>query len=158
MREVLINQYGYSLNDIPVSLGGSCDPTADADVRYQACLSTVTNSQSICYPYYTQEYQAPTTRSNRNILFLNTDHHPHHHSNQETSSLTSPSTVSSPNKIFAIVTLRKNHDSSQTSARKRESSSSNDSEKRHRTNDSIIEEEPSPLNPLTIIPQEISIK
>jgi len=160
MREVLINQYGYSLNDIPISLGGLCDPTVDGDIRYQTCLSTVTNSQSICYPYYSLDYQSITTKSSSNILFFNTDHHHHHHKNEEPSSSTT-TTSSSPTSLVAIVALKRNHESSSSSQSrvpKRESSSSNDSEKRRRSNDSLIEEKPSSLNPLTYIPQEISFE
>jgi len=158
MREVLINQYGYTLDDIPLSLGGLCDPTIDGDIRFQTCLSTVTNPQSICYSYYSLEYQPITTKSSSNILFFNTDHHSHHPQKQETSSSTATTTTtSSPTSLVAIVALRRHHDSSSQAARapKRESSSSSDSEKRLRSNDSPIEEDPTCINLLTYIPQEI---
>jgi hypothetical protein len=153
MREILINQYNYSLNHIPISLGGLFDPTIDGDNRYQTCVSTVTNSQSICYPYYSLDYQPITTKSSSNILFFNTDYH--HHHNQDTTA----STISSPTSLVAIVALRRNPESSShPRTRKRESSSSSDSEKRRRSNGSLIEEEPFPINSMTYIPQEITFE
>jgi len=152
MREILINQYNYSLNHIPISLGGLFDPTIDGDNRYQTCVSTVTNSQSICYPYYSLDYQPITTKSSSNILFFNTDYH---HHNQDTTA----STISSPTSLVAIVALRRNPESSShPRTRKRESSSSSDSEKRRRSNGSLIEEEPFPINSMTYIPQEITFE
>jgi hypothetical protein len=158
MREVLTNQYGYSLNDIPVSLGGLCDPTINGDIRYETCLSTVTNSQSICYQYYSLDYQPIAIKSSSNILFFNPDHH-HHHQNQDTSSTTTTTTTASPPKLVAVVALRRHHESSsQVRVQKRESSSSSDSEKRRRSNENYLEEEPSSIHPLTYIPQEISFE
>ncbi|CAF0931924.1 unnamed protein product [Rotaria sordida] len=161
MRDVLITHYNYSLDDIPISLGGSLDPTLNGNNRYQTCLSTVTNSQSICHSYYSLDYQPKTTTSN--ILFFNTDHHHHHHQNQDTSStLSSTITTTSPKSLVAIVALRRNHESSSSSSsqirvRKRESSSSSDTDKRLRSNENSIEEESPIIKPLTYIPQEISI-
>jgi hypothetical protein len=152
MREVLTNQYGYLLESIPLSLGGLLDPTLNGDSRYQMCLAIVTNSESICYSYYSPDYQPITAKSTSNILFFNTDHH-HQQKQDTTSSSTTPRT-SSPTSLVAIVALRRNHES-QARVRKRESSSSTDSEKRRRSNDSIIEEEPPTINSLTYIPQEI---
>lgn len=150
MREILTNQYNYSLENIPISLGGLFDPTIDGDNRYQTCFSTVTNSQSICYPYYSLDYQPITTKSSSNILFFNTDHHHHHNTNNNQNQDTT--------SLVAIVALRRNNPESSSShprTRKRESSTSSDSEKRRRSNGSLIEEEPFAINSLTYIPQEI---
>ncbi|CAF0868857.1 unnamed protein product [Rotaria sp. Silwood1] len=165
MRDVLITHNGYSLDDIPISLGGSLDPTLDGNIRYQTCLSTVTDSQSICHSYYSLDCQPVTTKATSNIIFYNTDHHHHHHQNQETTSTLSSTTASttSPRSLVAIVALRRHHESSSSSlskvrVRKRESSSSSDSDKRRRSSESIIQEEPSIMNSLTYIPQEISFE
>ncbi|CAM2716546.1 unnamed protein product [Rotaria socialis] len=162
MRDVLITHYGYSLNDLPTSLGGSFDAIIDGDNRYQTCLSTIMDSQSICHSYYSLDYQPVTAKPTSNILFFNTDHY-HHNQNQDATSSQTPtaSVVSSPSKsLVAIVQLRRNHDlsasSSQIRGRKRESSSSTDSEKRRRSNESLIEEEPPKMRSLIYIPQEIS--
>ncbi|CAM4890035.1 unnamed protein product [Rotaria socialis] len=162
MRDVLITHYGYSLNDLPTSLGGSFDAIIDGDNRYQTCLSTIMDSQSICHSYYSLDYQPVTAKPTSNILFFNTDHY-HHNQNQDATSSQTPtaSVVSSPSKsLVAIVQLRRNHDSSASSSqirgRKRESSSSTDSEKRRRSNESLIEEEPPKMRSLIYIPQEIS--
>jgi hypothetical protein len=154
MRDILTNQYNYSLDNIPVSLSGSSDPTIDGDNRYQICFSTVTNSQSICYPYYSLDFQSITPKSSSNILFFNTDHH-HHNNNQN-----QDAAGSSPTSLVAIVALRRNNpeSSSHPRTRKRESSSSSDSEKRRRSNGSLIEEEPFGINSLTYIPQEITFE
>ncbi|CAF3303205.1 unnamed protein product [Rotaria socialis] len=164
MRDVLITHYGYSLNDLPTSLGGSFDAIIDGDNRYQTCLSTIMDSQSICHSYYSLDYQPVTAKPTSNILFFNTDHY-HHNQNQDATSSQTPtaSVVSSPSKsLVAIVQLRRNHDSSASSSqirgRKRESSSSTDSEKRRRSNESLIEEEPPKMRSLIYIPQEISSK
>ena len=147
MRDILTNQCNYPVENVPVSLGGLSDPAMDSHNRYQTCLSTVTNPQSICYPYYSVDYQPNTTKSSSNILFFNPDHHHHNNQNQDT-------TPTSPTSLVAIVALRRNNAES-SRIRKRESSSSSDSEKRRRSNGSIIEEEPSAINSLTYIPQEI---
>ncbi|CAF4025053.1 unnamed protein product, partial [Rotaria magnacalcarata] len=164
MRDVLVTHYGYSLNDLPTSLGGSFDAIIDGDNRYQTCLSAIMDSQSICHSYYSLDYQPVTAKPTSNILFFNADHYHHNQSqNQDaTSSQTSTaSVVSSPSRsLVAIVQLRRNHDSSASSSqirvRKRESSSSTDSEKRRRSNESLIEEEPPTMRSLVYIPQEIS--
>lgn len=126
MREYLSTQYAYSLENIPVTLGGSFDPTLNGQERYRTCHAIVTNPQSICSPFYSLEYQPITTKSSSNILFFNTDHH-----QTETSK-----------SLVAIVALRRNQDSSSTGNRpvKRESSPSTDSEKRRRSNESLTEE------------------
>lgn len=150
MRDYLTKECKYSLETIPISLGGLSDPITEGDARYQHCLSIVTNPQSICHPYYSMDSQPTTTKASSNILFFNTDHHHHnHHANQDTTIVT-PSLV-------AIVALRRNPDGSQSRIRKRESSSSTDSEKRRRSNGSPIEEEATVcLDNLPIhIPQEI---
>jgi hypothetical protein len=155
MREVLTTQYNYPLDDIPITLGGLFDPTLNGEIRYQTCFSTVTNSQSISYPYYSLDHQPITTKSSSNILFFNPDHHHHHHQNQETTA----TTPTSPTSLVAIVALRRHHDSSSRNrVQKRESSSSNDSEKRRRSNESLIEEELPSFNPFSYIPQEISFE
>ena len=156
LREYLINEFKYSMEDIPLSLGGLTDPTIDGDTRYQHCLATVTNPQSICSSYYSVDCQPVTSKSSSNILFFNADHHHHNqHSNQDT-------TVATPS-LVAIVALRRNPDGSQSRIRKRESSSSTDSEKRRRSNGSPIEEEEQVTSPflndlLNYIPQEISLE
>ncbi|CAF0939529.1 unnamed protein product [Adineta steineri] len=166
MRDVLLSQYGHSLDDIPITLGGLFDPSANGDNRYQICLSSVTNSQSICFPYYSLDYQPITTKSTSNILFFNTDHHHLHHQNQNqdtlltlpTPSSSSTTKTTSPQPaLVAIVALRRNHETtSHVRVRKRESSSSSDSEKRRRgSNESLIEEKSTTLNLLSYIPHEI---
>lgn len=156
LREHLINEFNYSMEDLPVTIGGLSDPTIDGDSRYQHCLSTVTNPQSICYPYYSVDCQPITSKSSSNILFFNADHHHHNqHSNQDT-------TVTTPS-LVAIVALRRNPDGSHSRIRKRESSSSTDSDKRRRSNGSPIEEEEQTAlsfldDPLGSIPQEISFE
>lgn len=156
LREYLINELKYPMEDIPLSIGGLSDPTIDGDTRYQHCLATVTNPQSICSLYYSMDCQPITSKSSSNILFFNADHHHHNqHSNQDT-------TVATPS-LVAIVALRRNPDGSQSRIRKRESSSSTDSEKRRRSNGSPIEEEEQATShflndPLSYIPQEISFE
>lgn len=154
MREYLTKENKYSLETIPISLGGLSDPTMDGDSRYQHCYTVVTNSQSICHPYYSLDFQPIAAKASSNILFFNADHHHHHnHANQDTTAAT-PSLV-------AIVALRRNPDGSQSRIRKRESSSSTDSEKRRRSNGSPIEEEQATAcfnNLPTHIPQEISFE
>ena len=155
MLDVLTTHYGYSLDDLPISLGGSHNQTFNNHNHYQECLSTVTDPRSICYPYYTLDTRPLTAKPTSNILFFNTDHH---HKKKETSSTSAATTTSSSTSLVAIVALRRNHDSSSTQvrARKRESSSStDDGEKRRRSNESLIEEEPPISNALTYIPQEI---
>lgn len=157
LREYLINELKYPMEDIPLSIGGLSDPTIDGDTRYQHCLATVTNPQSICSLYYSMDCQPITSKSSSNILFFNADHHHHNnqHSNQDT-------TVATPS-LVAIVALRRNPDGSQSRIRKRESSSSTDSEKRRRSNGSPIEEEEQATShflndQLSYIPQEISFE
>ena len=77
MRDRLSTQYGYSPDTIPISLGGSFDPTVHGRNRYEKCLEKVTNPQSICHSYYSLTYQPFTTKSSSNILFFNPDHHHH---------------------------------------------------------------------------------
>lgn len=156
MRDVLMTHYEYSLDDLPTSLGGLFDPTIDGENRYQTCLSTVTNSQSICYSFYSLDHQPITTKATSNILFFNQDHH-FHNQNQDSGAMATSSTsttVSTPS-LLAIVALRRNPESSQIRSRKRESSSSTDSEKRRRSNESLIEEEPPTVKSGNYIPQEI---
>jgi hypothetical protein len=74
MREYLTTQYGYSSDNIPISLGGTFDPILSGHIRYQICSSKVTNNQSICYPYYSRDYQPLTTKSTSNILFFHIKH------------------------------------------------------------------------------------
>ncbi len=140
MREYLTTQYGYSLDTIPVSLGGTFDPILTGNIRYQICLSKVTNSQSICYPYYSLDNQSLTRKSLNNILYYNTDYH-----NQEKSIVSSTTTaMASPSSLLALVSLRRHYESpSQLRIRKRESSSPADNDKRRRSNESLIEEEES---------------
>ncbi|CAF2391402.1 unnamed protein product [Rotaria sp. Silwood2] len=163
MRDVLITHYGYLLDDVPISLGGSLNPTLSGNTRYQTCLSTVNDSQSICHSYYSLDCQPITTKTTSSIKFIKTDYH--HHQNQDTASIlsstTTASTTTSPRSLVAIVTLRRHHESSSSSqvrVRKRESSSSSNSDKRRRSNESLIEEEPPIMKSLTYIPQEISIE
>jgi len=141
MREYLTSEYGYSLDTIPISLGGTFDPVISGNIRYQMCLTKVTNNQSICYSYYTLDNQPIRRKSPNNILFYNTDH-----SNKE-KSIVSSATISmpSPSSLLALISLRRNHDSpSQIRLRKRESSSPTDYDKRQRSNESLIEEEEPP--------------
>jgi hypothetical protein len=154
IRECLTTQYGYSLDSIPISFGGSFDPVLDGDTRCENCLLIVKNPQSICYPYYSADCQPATTKPTRNILFFNTEHQDGKKSIVSSSTTT---TTNSQASLVAIVALRRHHDSSsQIRVRKRESStSSSDSEKRRRSNDSLIEEEPRVVTSLTYIPTEI---
>jgi hypothetical protein len=134
MRDYLIAEYGYSLDAIPISLGGTFDPIVSGNIRYQICLSKVTNSQSICSPYYSSDNQTLTRKSSSNILYYK----------QEKSIVSSTTTgISSPSSLLALVSLRRDYESpSQIRIRKRESSSSFDNDKRRRSNESLIEEEP----------------
>jgi hypothetical protein len=144
MREYLTTQYGYSLDTIPISLGGTFDPILSGNIHYQICLSKVTNSQSICYPYYSLDNQLLTTKSsNHNILFDNNDHH-----NQEKSIVSSTTTaMPSPSSLLALVSFRRDYESpSEIRIRKRESSSSIDNDKRRRSNESLIDEESPTVN------------
>ena len=127
MKEYLSTQYAYEMENIPMTLGGSYDPTINGQERYKSCQEIVTNPQSICSPFYSLEYQPLTTKPSSNILFFNADHHP------------SDTTKS----LVAIVALRRNQDASSTGNRpqKRESSPSTDSEKRRRSNESLAEED-----------------
>ncbi|CAF1611203.1 unnamed protein product [Adineta ricciae] len=160
MREFLQNHSNYSLENIPIALGGLYDPAHHGDNRYQICLSTVTNSQSICFPYYSLDSQ---TKSTSNILFFNPDHH-HAHKNQDTTNTTPSSsttkTTSPQASLVAIVALRRHRDStSHVRTRKRESSSSSDGEKRKRgSNESLLEEEPPVIASQLPIPQDISLE
>lgn len=144
MRDHLSTQFGYSPDNIPRSLGGLFDPTVHGRSRYEKCLEKVTNTQSICHPYYSLTPQAFRNKSSSNILFFNSDHpHHHHHPDSSKGAIPSASTQhSSPNSLVAIVALRRTHESaSDARVRKRESSSSSDSEKRRRSNESLIEED-----------------
>lgn len=140
MRDYLTEQCGFSLDIVPISLGGTFDPIPTGPIRYQMCLSKVTNNQSICYPYYTQEKQLLTKKSSSNILYYNTDHN-----NQDKSIASSATTaMSSPSSLLAFVSLKRNSQSpSQMRTRKRESSSSFDYDKRQRSNESLIDDEES---------------
>ncbi|UJR35814.1 hypothetical protein I4U23_028562 [Adineta vaga] len=162
MREFLQTQYNYSLEDIPITLGGTYDPAYHGDNRYQICLSTVTNSQSICFSYYSIDCQQNPTKTTSNILFFNTDHHHHHHHSHQNQdaintipSLATTKTTSPQTSLVAIVALRRHHESaSHVRVRKRESSSSSDGEKRKRgSNESLLEEE----EPSSIITSQSSI-
>ncbi len=142
MCEHLITQFGYTLDNIPISLGGTFNPIDSGTVRYQICLSKVTNNQSICYPYYFSDYQPLTTKSTNNTVSFNTDYQ-----NQDKLIPSPPATaMSSPSSFLAFVSLRRNKDiSAQVRIRKRESSSSSDTDKRSRSNEDLIEDESSLL-------------
>jgi hypothetical protein len=140
MREYLLNEYGYSLDTIPISLGGTFNPVISGNIRYQICLSRVTNNQSICYPYYTIDNQTMRRKSPNN--------NDAHHRIKEKSVISSTKTsMPSPSSLFALFPLRRSSDSpAEIRLRKRESSSSTDFDKRQRSNESLIEEEESPVN------------
>ncbi len=152
MCEHLITQFGYTLDNIPISLGGTFNPIDSGTVRYQICLSKVTNNQSICYPYYFSDYQPLTTKSTNNILSFNTDYQNHD------KSIPSPPTaaMSSPSSFLAFVSLRRNKDiPSQVRIRKRESSSSSsDTDKRSRSNEDLIDDESSMFNSSSLLRKE----
>lgn len=133
MCECLTNEYGYSLDLVPLSLHGTYDPQSNATIRYETCLSTVTNSQSICYSYYSLDCQPMSTNStNDNFLPYG----------RPTSLLKTNSPHSTSSSILRFVSARRSHESSsQNRMRKRESSSSSDNDKRQRSNESLIEEE-----------------
>ena len=126
MREYLINQYGYSSEDIPLSFGGSFDPSVHGHARYQTCLSVVTNSRSICSTYYSLDYQSTSkTKSMSSALF--------HHSDRQESIAAS---------LLSFVSLDRTADKSVNNhPRKRESSASSDNEKRRRSNVNFLNEE-----------------
>jgi hypothetical protein len=138
MRDYLRKQYDYTLDSIPVSLGGTSDPDLNGYIRYQLCLSKVTNQQSMCYQYYSLDCQAMATKSANHIVFLTSD---------RDRSVLSPKFDGHPSSLLAIVPLKGSHDTislpllSQMRAQKRESSSSIDHDKRQRSNESLIEEE-----------------
>lgn len=137
-------QYGYSSNVIPASLGGTFDPTLSDNIRYQICLSKVSNPQAMCSPYYSSEYQPVTTKNSGNMLYFNPDH-------DKSVSASRPKGSSSSSSLVAIVSLKSNQEtaslssSSHNRVHKRESSSSIDFDKRQRSSESLIEEE-SPVN------------
>ena len=138
MCEYLTTQYGYSLDTIPQSLGGTFDPIVTGHIRYQMCLSKVTNNQSICSPYYSLDNPSLTKESSNQILYYNTDRH-----NEEKSVVCSTTTaMPSPTSLLALVSLKRNHQSSsQMPIKKREPSLSIDHDKHRGSNESLIEEE-----------------
>ena len=144
MREYLKQQYGYSLDHIPISLGGTFDPVLNGHSRYQMCLAKVTNHHSICYQYYSLDYQSQSTKlTNDNVVSHTNDH------NQDKSTVPLRQTsISSPSSFLGVISLRHKHESSSLPSssskiriRKRESSSSSDNDKRQRANANLIEEE-----------------
>ncbi|CAF4516486.1 unnamed protein product [Rotaria sp. Silwood1] len=145
IRECLTTQYGYSLDNIPISLSGTYDPTVTGHTRYQMCLSKVTNNHSICYSYYSLDYQPMTTKSTNDNFLFDSGHY-----NQDKSIISSKTiTTPSPSSLVRLVSSKRNNESllsSQVRMRKRESSLSNDHDKRRRSNDSLIEEESLTMN------------
>ena len=137
-------QYGYSSDVIPISLGGTFDPALSDNIRYQICLSKVTNPQSTCSPYYSSDYHPLTTKNSGNMLYFNPDH-------DKSVNASRPKGSSSSSSLVAIVSLKSNQETvslssaAQNRVHKRESSSSIDLDKRQRSSESLIEEE-SPVN------------
>ncbi|CAF2520202.1 unnamed protein product [Rotaria sp. Silwood2] len=155
IRECLTTEYGYSLDNIPISLGGTYDPIINGEIRYQMCLSKVTNTHSICYPYYSLDYQPMTTKSTNDNFLLDSGHCYQDKSIVSLKTTTTPS----PSSLVRLVSSRRNYESSSSSLshirmRKRESSLSNDHDKRRRSNESLIEEEPPTINLSSMSRQE----
>ncbi|CAF1085029.1 unnamed protein product [Rotaria sordida] len=144
IRERLTTQYGYSLDNIPISLGGTYDPMVNSRSRYQICLSKVINNHSICYPYYSLDYQPMTTKSMNDNFVFNNNHHNHDKSSFSLKTTTT-TTTTSPSSLIRFVSSRRNNESlTEVRMRKRESSLSNDHDKRRRSNESLLIEEESP--------------
>ncbi|CAF3767078.1 unnamed protein product [Rotaria magnacalcarata] len=139
MCQCLAHQYSYPLDNIPISLGGSYDPMLTGTIRYQMCLSTASNPQSICYPYYCLSYQ-PTSIKPTNENLFNQDKF-----SVSSKTITTPSSSSSSSSLLRFVSPKRSHESSSHSRmRKRESSLSSDNDKRKRSNESLIQEESPP--------------
>lgn len=138
MCEYLTTQYGYALDSIPISLGGTLDPVLTGHDRYQTCLSKVTNNQSICSPYYCLDYQPFTIQSTNNNLHSDTNN-----PNQNKSMIAFKATTVSSTPFMLKDVFYRHHDgqSSGIRLRKRESSASSDNDKRQRSNECHIEEE-----------------
>ncbi|UJR10206.1 hypothetical protein I4U23_014421 [Adineta vaga] len=149
MREYLINQYSYTLDNIPISLGGTFDPVDTGDVRYQICSSKVTDNQSICHAYYFTDYQPLTTKSSNNILIVNSDNF-----NQEKPILSSSSSTTTTSSLTLVSLRHLNDSSTKIRIRKRESSSSSDNDKRQRSNDNLSQEESPMINSSSSIRKE----
>ena len=127
IRDFLQNRFGYSLDVIPKSLGGTFDPIQTGSIRYQICQTKVTHSQSICSSYYQLESQS-NNKSTNHIVFFTMDAEKSRNRNSFSSS--SPSSSS----LMAIAAVK-------PSRQKRGSSSSSDQDKRQRSNESLIEED-----------------
>ncbi|CAF5171737.1 unnamed protein product, partial [Rotaria sp. Silwood1] len=89
------------------------------------CLSKVTNNHSICYSYYSLDYQPMTTKSTNDNFLFDSGHY-----NQDKSIISSKTiTTPSPSSLVRLVSSKRNNESllsSQVRMRKRESSLSND--------------------------------
>ncbi|CAF4656988.1 unnamed protein product [Rotaria socialis] len=150
MRHCLTNQYSYPLDSIPISLGGSYDPMLTGTVRYQMCLSTTSNPQSICYPYYCLNYQPMSIKPTNENLFTQDK------SSVSPKTITTPSSSSSSASLLRFVSPKRRHESSssQSRMRKRESSSSSGNDKRKRSNESLIQEESPPMKSSLLLRKE----
>ncbi|CAF0844199.1 unnamed protein product [Adineta ricciae] len=143
MRDHLMIQCSYTLDKIPIALGGQFDSTDTGDARYQLCAAKVTDPHSICHPYYFKDYQPLTTKSSNNILIVNSDY------------CSPEKATTSPASLLTLVSLRHLNDAStKIRIRKRESSSSSDNDKRPRSNDNLSEDESPMVNSSTYIRKE----
>jgi len=121
MFDYLTAQSGYSIDTIPYSLGGTYDPAENGPIRYEMCLSKVTNPQSICHSYYLLENMLINTKTsmNKNLLSI--------------ASSTNTAMPSSPTSFLSFLSKR----ISPNLQRKRHSPL----DKRRRSNESLIEED-----------------
>ncbi|CAF4020965.1 unnamed protein product, partial [Rotaria sp. Silwood1] len=77
--------------NIPISLSGTYDPTITGHTRYQMCLSKVTNNHSICYSYYSLDYQPMTTKSTNDNFLFDSGHYNQDKSIISSKTITTPS-------------------------------------------------------------------
>lgn len=128
MYQYLISQYGYSADIIPLSLGGTFNPIHTGHNRYQTCLTTVNNHQSICHLYYTSENLRSTISSLHNSDY----------SHGEKSIVSSATTSMPSSSSLALMSLDGSY---QSPTRKREPLTSMDNDKRQRSHENLIEED-----------------
>lgn len=131
MRQYLISQHGYSLDVIPLSLGGTFDPIQTGHHRYQTCLTKVSNPQSICHSYYITDNRPKSSLNNSSL-------HNSDFSQAEKSIVSSATTAMPSSSSLALMSLGGSHESP---ARKRESLTPMDYDKRQRSYENLIEDD-----------------
>lgn len=139
IHQYLVSQYQYSSEDIPISFGGTMDPTVYGRDRYETCLSVVMNPHSICNPYYSVDGQRRTktiltaeveTASSMSNSFLR-----YFDQNDTSNSTTGASLMAFGTHDNHSTETKHNH------PRKRESSTSSDSEKRRRSSSILTDDD-----------------